>query len=71
MFRKPLDVGLAGQNVGLLLRGVKHDQVNRGQVVTAPKSIEPKTEFESEVYVLTREEGGRHTAFFNGYRPQF
>jgi elongation factor Tu len=66
MFRKPLDVGLAGQNVGLLLRGVKHDQV-----VTAPKSIEPKTEFESEVYVLTREEGGRHTAFFNGYRPQF
>ncbi len=71
MFRKPLDVGLAGQNVGLLLRGVKHDQVSRGQVVTAPKSIEPKTEFESEVYVLTREEGGRHTAFFNGYRPQF
>ena len=70
-FRKPLEVGEAGQNVGLLLRGVKHDQVCRGQIVTVPNSIEPKTQFDCEVYVLSREEGGRHTAFFNGYRPQF
>ncbi|MCC7424599.1 MAG: elongation factor Tu [Planctomycetaceae bacterium] len=70
-FRHPLDTGKAGQNVGLLLRGIKHDQVSRGQVVTAPNSIEPTTEFECEVYVLSKEEGGRHTPFFDGYKPQF
>ncbi len=70
-FRKPLGVGEAGQNVGLLLRGVKHTQVQRGQVVTAPGAIEPKEAFDCEVYVLTKDEGGRHTPFFEGYAPQF
>ena len=71
MFHRLLDVGVAGQNVGLLLRGVKHDQVCRGQVVAAPGSILPRQRFEAEVYALSREEGGRHTPFFTGYRPQF
>src|SRR3990167_2922520 len=71
MFRKSLDEGLAGDNVGLLLRGIEKDDVERGQVVAAPGSIKPHTEFEAEVYVLTKEEGGRHTPFFSGYRPQF
>ena len=70
-FKRPLDVGEAGHNVGLLLRGIKHDDVSRGQVVMAPGSMEPKTKFECEVYVLTKDEGGRHTPFFDGYRPQF
>jgi elongation factor Tu len=70
-FHTPLEVGLAGQNVGLLVRGVKHDQVSRGQVVIAPHSLVPRREFHCEVYVLSKEEGGRHTAFFTGYRPQF
>ncbi|OGY26100.1 MAG: translation elongation factor Tu [Candidatus Woykebacteria bacterium RIFCSPHIGHO2_01_FULL_39_12] len=71
MFRKQLDEGQAGDNVGLLLRGVEKDDVERGQVIAAPGSIKPHTEFEAEVYVLTKEEGGRHTPFFSGYRPQF
>jgi len=71
MFHKPLDVGSAGQNVGLLLRGIKHDQVRRGQVVTAPQAIAPRSEFEGEVYILSKEEGGRRTAILSGYRPQF
>ena len=71
MFRKSLDEGLAGDNVGILLRGVEKEQVERGQVLAAPGSVKPHTEFESEVYVLTKEEGGRHTPFFTGYRPQF
>ncbi len=71
MFRKLLDEGQAGDNVGLLLRGVEKDQVERGQVVAAPGSVKPHTEFEAEVYVLAKEEGGRHTPFFTGYRPQF
>jgi elongation factor Tu len=71
MFRKLLDQGQAGDNVGLLLRGVKREDVQRGQVVAKPGSITPHTEFEAEVYVLSKEEGGRHTPFFNGYRPQF
>ena len=71
MFRKILDEGQAGDNVGLLLRGVKRDDVERGQVVAAPKSITPHTKFEAEVYVLSKDEGGRHTPFFSGYRPQF
>lgn len=71
MFRKQLDEGQAGDNVGLLLRGVEKDDVERGQVIAAPRSIKPHTEFEAEVYVLTKEEGGRHTPFFSGYRPQF
>lgn len=71
MFRKQLDEGQAGDNVGLLLRGIEKDDVERGQVVAAPGSIKPHTEFEAEVYVLTKEEGGRHTPFFKGYRPQF
>jgi elongation factor Tu len=71
MFRKLLDQGLAGDNVGLLLRGVDKDELLRGQVVSAPGSITPHTKFKGEVYVLTKEEGGRHTPFFNGYRPQF
>jgi elongation factor Tu len=70
-FRRPLEVGEAGFNVGLLLRGIKHDQLSRGQVVTAPNVLVPKTEFECEVYVLSKTEGGRHTAIFDGYRPQF
>ena len=71
MFNKILDSGQAGDNVGCLLRGVKKDEVERGQVLAAPKSITPHTKFEAQVYVLTQEEGGRHTPFFNGYRPQF
>ncbi|MEK7091174.1 MAG: elongation factor Tu [Patescibacteria group bacterium] len=71
MFRKQLDEGLAGDNVGVLLRGIEKDQVERGQVLAKPGSITPHTEFEAEVYVLTKEEGGRHTSFFSGYRPQF
>jgi elongation factor Tu len=71
MFRKIMDEGQAGDNVGLLLRGIERDQVERGQVVAKPGSITPHTKFEGEVYVLTKEEGGRHTPFFNGYRPQF
>jgi elongation factor Tu len=71
MFRKVLDSGKAGDNVGLLLRGIKRDEVERGQVVAAPGSITPHTKFRAETYILTKEEGGRHTPFFNGYRPQF
>jgi elongation factor Tu len=71
MFRKILDEGIAGDNIGVLLRGVNRDEIERGQVLAAPKSITPHTTFESEVYVLKKEEGGRHTPFFNGYRPQF
>jgi len=71
MFRKILDEGIAGDNVGLLLRGTAKDEVERGMVVAAPGSITPHTKFEAEVYVLKKEEGGRHTPFFNGYRPQF
>ena len=71
MFRKLLDEGQAGDNVGLLLRGTDKDEVERGQVVAAPGSITPHTKFKAEVYVLTKEEGGRHTPFFSGYRPQF
>jgi elongation factor Tu len=71
MFRKLLDEGQAGDNVGVLLRGVKKDDVERGQVLAAPGSITPHTEFEAQVYVLSKEEGGRHTPFFSGYRPQF
>jgi len=71
MFRKILDSGMAGDNVGLLLRGTKKDEVERGQVVAKPGSITPHTKFKGEVYILTKEEGGRHTPFFSGYRPQF
>jgi len=71
MFRKLLDQGQAGDNVGLLLRGVNKDDLERGQVLAAPGSIKPHTKFKAQVYVLTKEEGGRHTPFFNGYRPQF
>jgi elongation factor Tu len=71
MFRKLLDQGEAGDNVGILLRGTKREEVQRGQVLAKPGSITPHTKFEAEVYVLTKEEGGRHTPFFNGYRPQF
>jgi elongation factor Tu len=71
MFRKILDSGQAGDNIGALLRGVKREDVERGQVLAKPKSITPHTKFTAEVYVLTKEEGGRHTPFFNGYRPQF
>jgi elongation factor Tu len=71
MFRKILDQGQAGDNVGVLLRGTKRDDVERGQVVAKPGSITPHTKFKSEVYILSKEEGGRHTPFFNGYRPQF
>jgi len=71
MFRKTLDYGQAGDNAGLLLRGIKKDEVERGQVVAKPGSIMPHTKFKAEVYVLTKEEGGRHTPFFSGYRPQF
>jgi elongation factor Tu len=71
MFKKLLDSGMAGDNVGLLLRGVDRKEVERGQVVAKPGSITPHTIFKAEVYVLTKEEGGRHTPFFNGYRPQF
>jgi elongation factor Tu len=71
MFRKLLDQGQAGDNVGVLVRGTKRDDVERGQVLCKPGSIKPHTQFEAEVYVLSKEEGGRHTPFFNGYRPQF
>jgi elongation factor Tu len=71
MFRKLLDEGRAGDNVGVLLRGTKRDEVERGQVLAHPKSITPHTKFEAEVYILSKDEGGRHTPFFKGYRPQF
>ena len=71
MFRKLLDEGQAGDNVGCLLRGIEARRVERGQVLAKPGSITPHTKFKGEVYVLTKEEGGRHTPFFNGYRPQF
>ncbi|MCC6423140.1 MAG: elongation factor Tu, partial [Phycisphaerales bacterium] len=70
-FNKTLDEGQAGENVGILLRGVEKEELERGQVLAAPKSITPHKKFNAEVYVLTKEEGGRHTPFFNGYRPQF
>ena len=71
MFRKLLDEGQAGDNVGILLRGTKREEVERGQVLAKPGSITPHTKFKAEVYILTKEEGGRHTPFFKGYRPQF
>ena len=71
MFRKLLDEGRAGDNVGVLLRGTKREDVQRGQVVCKPGSITPHTQFEANVYVLSKDEGGRHTPFFNNYRPQF
>ena len=71
MFRKLLDQGQAGDNVGVLLRGTKRDEVERGQVLAKPGSITPHKKFKAEVYVLSKEEGGRHTPFFSGYRPQF
>ena len=71
MFRKILDQGQAGDNIGVLIRGIKRDDVERGQVVAKPGSIKPHTKFKAEGYILTKEEGGRHTPFFNGYRPQF
>ncbi len=71
MFRKLLDSGQAGDNIGILLRGIEKKDLERGQVIAKPGSITPHTKFKTEVYVLTKEEGGRHTPFFNGYRPQF
>lgn len=71
MFNKQLDEGIAGDNVGILIRGVKREEIQRGQVLAKPGSIKPHTEFQAEVYILTKEEGGRHTAFFSGYKPQF
>jgi elongation factor Tu len=71
MFQKILDEGLAGDNIGILLRGLKKEDVERGQVVSKPGSVTPHTDFEAEVYVLSKEEGGRHTPFFKGYKPQF
>jgi elongation factor Tu len=71
MFRKLLDQGQAGDNVGVLLRGTKREEVERGQVLAKPGSITPHTKFTAEIYVLSKEEGGRHTPFFQGYRPQF
>ena len=71
MFRKLLDQAEAGDNIGVLLRGIERKEVERGQVLAKPGTITPHTKFEGEVYVLTKEEGGRHTPFFNGYRPQF
>jgi len=71
MFRKLLDEGQAGDNVGLLLRGIAKDEVERGMVIAKPGSITPHHKFKAQVYVLTKEEGGRHTPFFSGYRPQF
>jgi elongation factor Tu len=70
-FNRPLDRGEAGQNVGLLLRGIKSDQIRRGQVIAAPRTLRPRSKFTSEVYVLSKDEGGRHTPFFSGYKPQF
>jgi elongation factor Tu len=71
MFRKLLDRGEAGDNIGALIRGIKREEVERGQVMAAPGSITPHTKFKGEAYILTKEEGGRHTPFFDGYRPQF
>ena len=71
MFRKLLDEAITGDNIGVLLRGVQRDEIERGQVLSKPGSIHPHTHFNSSVYVLKKEEGGRHTPFFNGYRPQF
>jgi elongation factor Tu len=71
MFQKTLDEGRAGENVGVLLRGIEKDGIERGQVICKPNSIKPHTKFKGEVYVLTKEEGGRHTPFFSNYRPQF
>ena len=71
MFRKLLDRGEAGDNAGLLLRGIEKTDIRRGMVICAPKSVKPHTKFKAEVYVLSKEEGGRHTPFFNKYRPQF
>jgi len=71
MFRKLLDEGQAGDNIGVLLRGTKREDVERGQVVAIPGTITPHTNFKAEVYILSKEEGGRHTPFFSGYRPQF
>ncbi|MCD6136044.1 elongation factor Tu, partial [Candidatus Bipolaricaulota bacterium] len=71
MFNKTLDYAIAGDNVGILLRGVEKDEIERGQVIAAPKTITPHTKFEGEVYILTKDEGGRHTPFFTGYKPQF
>ena len=71
MFKKLLDQGQAGDNVGVLIRGVKRDEVERGQVLCVPKTINPHTQFKAQVYILKKDEGGRHTPFFNNYRPQF
>jgi elongation factor Tu len=71
MFNKQLKQGMAGDNAGLLIRGIAKDDISRGQVLAKPGSVTPHTEFESEVYILKKEEGGRHTPFFNGYKPQF
>jgi len=71
MFNKSLDEGLAGDNAGILLRGPKKEDIERGQVIAKPGSVTPHTEFEGEIYILTKEEGGRHTPFFKGYKPQF
>ena len=71
MFRKTLDQAEAGDNIGALLRGIQRDEIERGQVLAKPGTIHPHTKFTAQVYVLTKEEGGRHTPFFNGYRPQF
>jgi len=71
MFRKLLDSGQAGDNVGILLRGIEKDAIERGQVLAAPKTITPHRKAKAEIYVLSKDEGGRHTPFFNGYRPQF
>jgi elongation factor Tu len=71
MFRKLLDEGMAGDNIGALLRGTKREEIERGQVLAKPGSITPHTKFQAEAYILTKDEGGRHTPFFKGYRPQF
>jgi elongation factor Tu len=71
MFKKLLDQGQAGDNVGILLRGIEREEIERGMVLAKPGTITPHTEFEGEIYVLTKEEGGRHTPFFKGYKPQF
>jgi elongation factor Tu len=71
MFRKSMDEAMAGDNVGLLLRGIEKDDIERGVCIVAPKSVTPHRKFKGSVYVLSKEEGGRHTPFFNGYRPQF
>ena len=71
MFRKTLDQAEAGDNVGVLLRGIQREEIERGQVLAKPGTIKPHTKFKAQVYVLTKDEGGRHTPFFNGYRPQF